>query len=129
MAQVRGSIPLRWGEAGSFMSLKPRPELDGGGERTSDHLHLDPLSQHLTALQQTYGEVALLSLIEQKEASHERAMGLVFERLVRSFLDRVRGGVREGGREGGWVGGWENYGLFEKCQDENLQFFTAKKTR
>ena len=94
MAQVRGSIPLRWGEAGSFMSLKPRPELDGGGERTSDHLHLDPLSQHLTALQQTYGEVALLSLIEQKEASHERAMGLVFERLVRSFLDRVRGGVR-----------------------------------
>jgi hypothetical protein len=25
---VRGSIPLRWGEADSFMSLKPRPELE-----------------------------------------------------------------------------------------------------
>lgn len=37
----------------------------------------------------SYGKVAVLSLIEHKESSHERPMGLVFERVMQSFRDSL----------------------------------------
>lgn len=33
----------------------------------------------------SYGKLAVLSLIEHKESSHERPMGLVFQRVMQSF--------------------------------------------
>jgi len=102
---VRGSIPLIWSEAETFgLSLKPRPEL----ELTKDNLHLKPLTQHLKALQTSYGKVAVLSLIEHKESSHERPMGLVFERVMQAFTAEAAaatppatgGGDSGGGGEG-----------------------------
>jgi len=37
----------------------------------------------------SYGSVAVLSLIEHKETSHERPMGLVFERVIHAYTEAL----------------------------------------
>ncbi|EKX50055.1 PDZ_CTP_protease and SacI domain-containing protein [Guillardia theta CCMP2712] len=68
---VRGSIPLIWTEADAFLNLKHKPkELSG-----------------------QYGKLAILSLVEQKDSSHERPLGLAYERMVQEAKKELEGDI------------------------------------
>ncbi|KAJ1480419.1 hypothetical protein T484DRAFT_2805300 [Baffinella frigidus] len=70
---MRGSVPLLWCEADAVMTLKPKPDI------APKELQGAPMDVHLKDMRGSYGNIILLSLIEQREQSHERQLGLLFD--------------------------------------------------
>ena len=84
--QVRGSVPVMWGQTPDLTHIVPKIEFSGNN--LSDHI--DAFKRHVAVLQKRYGNVAFVNLLSDKPGEHELAELFHNISLIHSSSPMVR---------------------------------------